>query len=61
MGCLGQETFGHRLLSAVGFHRGGQQHPLFYAGGMLVVVGYLIWAVWLGRLLLTGALAIAAI
>ena len=49
------------LLAAVGFHRGGQHHPLFYAGGLLVIVGYTIWAVWLGCLLLTGALLTAAI
>jgi hypothetical protein len=42
------------LLSAVGFHRGGQQHPLFYAGSILIVVGYLVWATWLGRLLQDG-------
>ena len=45
------------LLTALGFHRGGQQHPLFYAGSLLMVVGYSVWAIWLGLLLLTGALA----
>jgi hypothetical protein len=44
------------LLTALGFHRGRQQHPLFYAGSLLMVVGYSVWAVWLGLLLLTGAL-----
>lgn len=44
------------LLSAIGFYRGGQQHALFYAGGGLVVAGYAVWATWLGRLLLAGAL-----
>jgi hypothetical protein len=48
------------LLSAVGFHRGGQQHPLFYAGSILIVVGYLVWATWLGRLLQVGALGTGA-
>ena len=43
------------LLSAVGFHRGGQQHPLFYAGSILIVVGYVVWATWFGRLLRVGA------
>jgi hypothetical protein len=44
------------LLLAVGFHRGGQQHPLFYAGSLLAVVGYAIWGTWLGYLWLTGSL-----
>jgi len=45
------------LLTALGFYRGRQQHPLFYAGSLLMVVGYSVWAVWLGLLLLTGRLA----
>ena len=41
------------LLSAVGFYLGEQQHPLFYSGSALLVVGYVVWATWLGRLLQT--------
>jgi hypothetical protein len=48
------------LLTAVGFYRGRQEHPLFYAGSLLMVVGYSVWAIWLGRLLLTGAVATGA-
>jgi hypothetical protein len=44
------------ILAAVGFYRGGQNHPLFYVGGLLIVVGYSVWATWLGRLLQTGSL-----
>ena len=46
------------LLAAIGFYRGDQQHPLFYIGGFLIVVGYSVWATWLGRLLQTGSLAL---
>ena len=46
------------LLATVGFYRGDQQHPLFYTGGVLIVVGYSVWATWLGRLLQTGSLAL---
>jgi hypothetical protein len=42
------------ILTVVGFYRGGQRHPLFYVGSLLVVGGYSTWAIWLGRLLLTG-------
>jgi hypothetical protein len=40
------------VLGAVGFRLGGQQHPLSYIGAGLGLVGYSIWAVWLGRLFL---------
>jgi len=46
------------LLAAVGFYRGDQQHPLFYMGSFLIVLGYSVWAIWLGRLLQTGSLAL---
>jgi hypothetical protein len=49
------------LLTALGFYRGQQQHPLFYAGSLLMVVGYSVWAIWLGLLLLTGALSTGAV
>jgi hypothetical protein len=42
------------LLAAFGFYQGGQQHLLFYAGSALIVVGYVIWGAWLGRLLQIG-------
>ena len=48
------------LLTALGFYRGRQEHPLFYVGSLLMVVGYSVWAIWLGLLLLTGALATGA-
>jgi len=48
------------LLAVVGFYRGRQQHPLFHAGSLLMVVGYSVWAIWLGSLLLTGALVAGA-
>jgi hypothetical protein len=48
------------LLTALGFYRGQQQHPLFYTGSLLMVVGYSVWAIWLGLLLLTGALGTGA-
>jgi MFS family permease len=48
------------VLTAVGFHRGQQEHPLFYAGSLLMVVGYSVWAIWLGLLLLNGTLVTGA-
>jgi hypothetical protein len=37
--------------TVVGFLIGGQKHPLFYAGGLVMAIGYPIWAIWLGQLL----------
>lgn len=48
------------VLAALGFRRGRQQDPLFYAGSLFMVVGYSVWAVWLGMLLITGTLATGA-
>jgi hypothetical protein len=44
------------LFLVLGFRRGGQAHPLFYAGSLLALGGYTVWAFWLSRLLLTGRL-----
>lgn len=43
------------VLIIVGFWIGGQQHPLTAIGGLVALVGNLIWAVWLGHLLIAGA------
>ncbi len=56
LGAFGIAAGAGYLVTAVGFYRGGQQHPLFYAGSVLIVAGYSVWATWLGRLLQTGAL-----
>jgi hypothetical protein len=48
------------ILLVPGFHIGRQQHPLFYTGTFLAVFGYLIWATWLGRLFLSGRLAVSS-
>lgn len=42
------------VLIIVGFWIGGQQHPLTTVGGLVAFIGILIWAIWLGRLLLAG-------
>jgi hypothetical protein len=42
------------IATVIGFLRGGQQHVLFYIGALVLGVGYPIWAIWLGRLLLLG-------
>ena len=47
---------GYGLL-AVGFRMGGQEHPLSYAGAGAVLVGYSVWAIWLGYLFASGTLA----
>lgn len=45
------------ILTTSGFLLGGQESPIFYAGGLVLVITYPIWAVWLGRLLLSGKLS----
>jgi hypothetical protein len=46
------------ILVALGFRIGGQEHPLSYAGALLVIVGYSIWSIWLGWLFTSGRLAL---
>ena len=58
LGTLGIVAGVSYILPAVGYRKGGQSHPLFYAGSFLALVGYSIWATWLGRLLLTGRLVV---
>ena len=36
---------------------GGEDHPLTAIGGLTAVIGYSIWAIWFGRILLSGKLA----
>ena len=60
LGAFGLAAGAGYLLTALGFYRGRQQHPLFYAGSLLMVVGYSVWATWMGLLLLTGALGTGA-
>ena len=43
------------MLLAIGFRLGGQEHALSYAGAGLVLVGYSVWAIWLGWLLTSGS------
>jgi len=40
------------VLIIVGFWIGGEEHPLTTIGGLVSFIGILIWAIWLGRLLL---------
>jgi len=46
------------ILVALGFRLGGQEHPLSYAGALLVIVGYSIWSIWLGWLFTSGRLVL---
>ena len=46
------------ILGAVGFRIGGQDHPLSWLGAGLAMVGYSVWAVWLGWSLQAGALVV---
>lgn len=48
------------ILTVIGFLWGGQQNALFYLGGLMLGIGYPVWAFWLGRLLLSGALGSGA-
>ena len=40
----------------VGFILGGQEHPLAAIGGLTAVSCYPIWAIWFGRIILSGRL-----
>jgi hypothetical protein len=51
---VGIAAGGAFVLVIVGFLLGGQQHPLAAAGGLTAVICYPLWAVWFGRLLLSG-------
>ena len=44
------------VLAIVGFLLGGQQHPLAAVGGLTAVICYPVWALWFGRLLISGRL-----
>jgi hypothetical protein len=46
------------IFVALGFRIGGQEHPLSYAGALLVIVGYSIWSIWLGWLFTSGRLTL---
>jgi hypothetical protein len=45
------------ILLVIGFWLGGQQHPLFWAGSLAALIGYAVWAIWLGHAVLSGTLA----
>jgi hypothetical protein len=45
---------GGYVLAIMGFLLSGQQHPLAAAGGLTAVICYPVWAVWFGRLLVSG-------
>jgi hypothetical protein len=42
------------VLVIAGILVGGQEHPLTAIGGLIAVIGYPIWAIWFGRLVLSG-------
>lgn len=44
------------FVTVAGFLWGGQQSPVFYLGGLALGIGYPVWALWLGHLLLAGTL-----
>ena len=46
------------VLVITGFILGGQEHPLAAIGGLVTVIVYPGWAIWFGRLLLSGRFAI---
>jgi hypothetical protein len=43
-------------VGVIGFALGGPQSPVVITAGLLTAIGYPIWAIWLGRLLLRGLL-----
>jgi hypothetical protein len=53
---LGLVAGGGYILVVVGFWLGGQRNPLFMVGSLVAVIGYSMWAIWLGRVFLSGTL-----
>lgn len=49
---------GGYILLVIGFWLDGQRHPLFWGGSLAAVAGYAVWAMWLGRLALSGGLGV---
>jgi hypothetical protein len=49
---LGLVAGGGYILLVAGFWLGGQRNPLFIAGSLVAVIGYSMWAIWLGRVFL---------
>jgi hypothetical protein len=47
------------VLLVVGFWIGGQENALFYIGSLVAVIGYSVWAIWLGRAVSIGVLIAA--
>jgi hypothetical protein len=48
------------VVTVIGFLKGGEQEVLFTIGALVLGISYPIWAIWLGRLVLSGALRIGA-
>jgi hypothetical protein len=44
------------VLTIAGIILGGQEHPLTAIGGLTAVICYPIWAIWFGRIVLSGKL-----
>jgi hypothetical protein len=42
------------IVTVAGFTLGGYQNPVFYAGGLLMLISYSTWAFWLGRVFVAG-------
>ena len=57
---MGPIAGGGYTLLVVGFWQGGQQHPLFTVGSLAAMIGYPVWAIWLGRALISGTLTTSA-
>ena len=45
------------IVLVIGFWIGGQENVLFIVGSLAVVIAYPIWAIWLGRVLLSSKVA----
>jgi hypothetical protein len=48
------------ILIALGFWIGGEEHPLTAVGALVAFAGIFIWAIWFGKLLLSGKLLVSA-
>jgi hypothetical protein len=47
------------ILVGLGFWIGGEEHPLTAVGGLVSFAGIFIWAIWFGKLLLSGKLLVS--
>ena len=57
LGWMGVIAGAGYVVSILGFALGGPEHPLVAVGGLAGAIAYPIWAIWLGRVLMSSKVA----